>query len=140
MAYDLYAGGATTGPNAPLNPPTDSTVGTPDSFITAINAWTGSGMPQSKIVMGLPLYGYAVTPKVDMSSGINMIVAADVANVPHGDQNDEMATEPCVKGDVFVVVDVLHRWHPSFLFSQALLKLGRVSGRGATYATPLRCS
>ncbi|POW04341.1 hypothetical protein PSHT_11236 [Puccinia striiformis] len=62
MAYDLYSPSSTdlAGPNAPLfetcNDPTVKV-----SVAKAIQTWTSTGFPASKILLGLPAYGYKYT-------------------------------------------------------------------------------
>lgn len=92
MAYDIYQQGTTTGPNAPLSIPSKG--GQPYAFAQGIDSWAASGMPEGKMVMGLPLYGYATTSKVDMSAGGNMIVDA-ATTVPIGDSDDSLYADPC---------------------------------------------
>ena len=55
------------GPNAPLD---DTCSKVPNgSALKAINTWIGAGFPSSKVVLGVPAYGYAYT--VPPSSAID---------------------------------------------------------------------
>ncbi|KAH9817266.1 family 18 glycoside hydrolase [Melampsora americana] len=62
MAYDIYGPGWAkfSGPNAPLydtcNDPTNKYSGK-----AAVSTWTSTGFPASKILLGVPSYGYGYT-------------------------------------------------------------------------------
>lgn len=69
MNYDTYGGGATAGPNAPLDASSSipactqlSSQNSDDEPSTSakgsIDAWTKSGFPAERILLGVPSYGY----------------------------------------------------------------------------------
>ncbi|KAF9934584.1 hypothetical protein FBU30_001348 [Linnemannia zychae] len=91
MAYDINGSwGTVTGANAPL---------TGDSELTYTNgaqAWIDAGFPSAQINMGVPFYGRSLTTKRDMSNQQSM-QAPFMKQIPIGDNNDELWTDPCEK-------------------------------------------
>ncbi|CAG8565298.1 1057_t:CDS:2 [Paraglomus occultum] len=97
MAYDMAVDDHSnepwtkiTGPNAPFN--VTSGQGRQLSFTQSINTWLQSGMPASKIVMGVEFIGRALTATDQMSD--SQYVGRD-STVPKGDQSDALWAEPC---------------------------------------------
>ncbi|KAL0959763.1 hypothetical protein HGRIS_011453 [Hohenbuehelia grisea] len=101
MNYDVSGGLAPPGPNAPLGN-SSSTALTAEG---ALAQWTAAGFPASKILLGLPLYGYVIkssatsiqrdvykTAKVDGSSGAQTLSkAANVAGDLSGYMGSQVA-------------------------------------------------
>jgi chitinase len=49
---------ANPGPNAPLSDACNNSSQPEANAVAAVNAWTGAGFPASKLVLGVPSYGY----------------------------------------------------------------------------------
>ncbi|CAG8617124.1 4335_t:CDS:2 [Paraglomus brasilianum] len=97
MAYDMAVDDHSnepwtkiTGPNAPFN--VTAGQGRQLSFTQSANTWLKSGMPASKIVMGVEFIGHAMTATDQMSD--SQYVGRDLT-VPKGDQDDALWAEPC---------------------------------------------
>ncbi|KAG2233591.1 hypothetical protein INT48_009378 [Thamnidium elegans] len=92
MTYDINgAWNPQTGPNAPLQSSNGS------SFVSAIEAWTKSGVPANKLTGGLAFYGRSTTAKEDMSDG-NMYQDQVTGDPPKGDSFDAPYQDPyCAK-------------------------------------------
>lgn len=56
--YDVYSASATPGPNAPLGNLCGTAAQPQASAQAAVAQWTAAGFPKSKLLLGLPLYGY----------------------------------------------------------------------------------
>ncbi|KPV77337.1 glycoside hydrolase family 18 protein, partial [Rhodotorula graminis WP1] len=58
MNYDVWGASSTPGPNAPLRDDCPGSLQPGANMQSAIDTWTKAGMPASKILMGIPAYGY----------------------------------------------------------------------------------
>ncbi|KAG6910361.1 hypothetical protein DXG01_011076 [Tephrocybe rancida] len=58
MNYDVWGATATPGPNAPLGNLCGTSKQPQASAQAAFSQWTAAGFPASKLLLGLPLYGY----------------------------------------------------------------------------------
>ncbi|KAI5475768.1 glycoside hydrolase family 18 protein [Pseudohyphozyma bogoriensis] len=58
MNYDVWGASSTPGPNAPLSDACPNSNQPNANEQSAIETWTAAGMPASKILMGVPSYGY----------------------------------------------------------------------------------
>ena len=58
MNYDVWGASSTPGPNAPLSDGCHNTRQPGANAVGAISSWSKAGMPLSKLVLGLPSYGY----------------------------------------------------------------------------------
>ncbi|EJF62190.1 glycoside hydrolase family 18 protein [Dichomitus squalens LYAD-421 SS1] len=58
MNYDVWGASSTPGPNAPLGNLCGNSSLPQYSAQAALAQWTAAGFPASKLVLGLPLYGY----------------------------------------------------------------------------------
>lgn len=82
------------GPNAPLYTSTQKDA-SPYSVVQTWDAWTTAGTSPSKLVLGVPFYGYASKPKQDMTYHDSAIAPAHETR-PQGDADDELVPAlPC---------------------------------------------
>lgn len=58
MNYDVWGSSANPGPNAPLSNGCGNSLQPQANAAAAIKNWSAAGMPPSKIMLGLPAYGY----------------------------------------------------------------------------------
>ncbi|GAA5821856.1 hypothetical protein JCM11251_004747 [Rhodosporidiobolus azoricus] len=58
MNYDVWGASSTPGANAPLSNKCSGSMQPQANMASAIEKWTSAGMPASKILMGVPAYGY----------------------------------------------------------------------------------
>ncbi|KAJ2478867.1 hypothetical protein EV174_004178 [Coemansia sp. RSA 2320] len=87
MAYDINGPwNPETGPNAPFN--FQQGKGTPLSFVSAIDAWTGAGWPAKQLVAGLGFYGRSTVAQQDMTGDEQNQYQAQSHEVPPGDAED----------------------------------------------------
>jgi chitinase len=81
MNYDVWGSSADPGPNAPLADSCGNSRQPGASAAAAVRAWTAAGVPSSKLVLGLPSYGYlqrsANTVLHDRRSGMLVLTNAD---------------------------------------------------------------
>ncbi|KAF8192629.1 glycoside hydrolase [Pholiota molesta] len=58
MNYDVWGSSSKPGPNAPLYDACNNSTQPNANAVAAYNAWTAANFPASKLVLGLPSYGY----------------------------------------------------------------------------------
>ncbi|KAI9001092.1 glycoside hydrolase [Trametes punicea] len=58
MNYDTWGSSSDPGPNAPLSDSCKNSTQGSASALAAVRAWTAAGFPASKLVLGVPSYGY----------------------------------------------------------------------------------
>ncbi|THG97608.1 hypothetical protein EW026_g4420 [Hermanssonia centrifuga] len=58
MNYDTWGSSPSPGPNAPLSNACHNSTQGSASALAAVEAWTSAGFPPSKMVLGVPSYGY----------------------------------------------------------------------------------
>ncbi|KAI0770846.1 glycoside hydrolase superfamily [Irpex lacteus] len=58
MNYDTWGSSSIPGPNAPLSNACHNSTQSSASAVAAVMSWTAAGFPASKIVIGVPSYGY----------------------------------------------------------------------------------
>lgn len=58
MNYDVWGSSSTPGPNAPLANLCGNSSQPSANAASAVKAWSAAGMPRSKILLGVPAYGY----------------------------------------------------------------------------------
>ncbi|KAI0375555.1 glycoside hydrolase [Pilatotrama ljubarskyi] len=58
MNYDTWGSSTTPGPNAPLSDACGNSTQENASALAALQTWTAAGFPASKLVLGVPSYGY----------------------------------------------------------------------------------
>ncbi|GAA5916176.1 glycoside hydrolase family 18 protein [Sporobolomyces salmoneus] len=72
MNYDVWGASSTPGPNAPLSDACPNSMQPNANMVSAVKSWTDAGMPASKILMGVPAYGY-----ISSSSATSLIHKRD---------------------------------------------------------------
>ncbi|GAA5895066.1 hypothetical protein JCM6882_008275 [Rhodosporidiobolus microsporus] len=93
MNYDVWGASSTPGPNAPLSNKCSGSLQPNANMASAISQWTAAGMPASKILMGVPAYGY-----ISSSTATSLIHKRDdvpttglsnrhLANIVHEERN-----------------------------------------------------
>ncbi|KAF9194749.1 hypothetical protein BGZ51_007978 [Haplosporangium sp. Z 767] len=91
MAYDINGSWSTvTGANAPLSG------SGPLTYINGAQAWIDAGFPAEQINMGVPFYGRSLIAENDMTR-TQSIASPFVKEIPIGDNNDGLWTDPCEK-------------------------------------------
>lgn len=65
MNYDVWGASENPGPNAPLDNACGNSLQPGASAKAGIDQWANAGMPLSKIVLGLPAYGYVSQSSAD---------------------------------------------------------------------------
>lgn len=58
MNYDTWGSSSTPGSNAPLSNACHNSTQSSSSAVAGVMSWTSAGFPASKIVLGVPSYGY----------------------------------------------------------------------------------
>lgn len=61
MNYDVWGSSSTPGPNAPLANLCGNSTQPTANAAAGVKAWSAAGMPRSKILLGIPAYGYINT-------------------------------------------------------------------------------
>jgi chitinase len=83
MTYDIHGtADRYTDFNAPLYLPRESSPQTELSVNAAVKAWLAKGFPSSKMVMGVPFYGYIYTDVKDGKDGLFQRFA-DCSSIPY---------------------------------------------------------
>ncbi|KAJ1896384.1 hypothetical protein LPJ66_004023 [Kickxella alabastrina] len=94
MQYDINgAWNPETGPNGPFD--FEQGKGTPFSFVSAIDAWTGNGWPANQLTGGVAFYGRSTTATVDMTLDPENQYQAQSKVVPLGDSDDAEWLDVC---------------------------------------------
>ncbi|KIK42540.1 glycoside hydrolase family 18 protein [Suillus luteus UH-Slu-Lm8-n1] len=65
MNYDTFQAATPPGPNAPLYDGCGSSSQPSQNAVAGYNAWTSTGFPANKIVLGIPGYGYVTNVGID---------------------------------------------------------------------------
>ncbi|KIY49336.1 glycoside hydrolase family 18 protein [Fistulina hepatica ATCC 64428] len=65
MNYDVWGASENPGPNAPLYDACHNSSQPDASAVAGYNAWTSAGFPASKLVLGVPSYGYISKSSAD---------------------------------------------------------------------------
>ncbi|KAG6810346.1 hypothetical protein H0H92_012239 [Tricholoma furcatifolium] len=100
MNYDVHVASSTPGPNAPLGEPSETFTEPPQlSARTAFIQWTSAGFPASKLLLGLPLYGYvSESTATVLADGSRREPFLDLIGHPHG--QEMTATRSVGAGDL----------------------------------------
>ncbi|KAJ1795705.1 hypothetical protein LPJ59_004191, partial [Coemansia sp. RSA 2399] len=100
MQYDINgAWNNVTGPNAPFN--FEEGKGLQDSFVSAIDAWTGAGWPANQINAGLAFYGRSTIALEDMTADPTNQYQPQSTTIPQGDEEDATWPDPCTQVSTF---------------------------------------
>lgn len=93
MAYDVSGSWMEkSGPNAPLK----SDPSRYDSSVTqSVSAWHKAGIPNNKIVLGIPFYGTALKTERAVTLKTRMYVPLAKPSAIQGDKYDESNADPC---------------------------------------------
>ncbi|ORX57599.1 hypothetical protein DM01DRAFT_1334193 [Hesseltinella vesiculosa] len=93
MVYDLAGSwNPVSGANSPLAADKDDSM----SVTSAVQAWSSAGIPKSKLVVGVPFYGYLAKVNQPITAATGEHVKFDTS-VPQiqGDQYDTKSADPC---------------------------------------------
>ncbi|KAF9074347.1 glycoside hydrolase family 18 protein [Rhodocollybia butyracea] len=80
MNYDVFQSSSTPGPNAPLSDACGTASLPQYSAQAALSQWTSAGFPASKILLGLPLYGYVSNSSATALQGSFVDPSNDIKN------------------------------------------------------------
>ncbi|KAI4527956.1 glycoside hydrolase [Schizophyllum commune Loenen D] len=124
MNYDVSGASAHPGPNAPLGNLCGTSSHPEASAQAAVKQWTGAGFPASKLMLGVPYYGY-VSQSSDTSLTGSFAPnkhAVTNAEVTNGAQESKKqagngATKEAAKQPVTVKADLSSYWGQQVAFS-----------------------
>ncbi|KAH8828170.1 glycoside hydrolase [Flagelloscypha sp. PMI_526] len=151
MNYDVWGASSTPGPNAPYGNLCGTSQQPTANMRAAITQWTNAGFPASKLLLGLPLYGYVSNSKKTVLTGsFAPEVNEDSSNYLVKPQLDDSGrttwlngAHPRAKdGDVRVMADLRSYYGQQIAFKD-ILKSGALqrnadntysAGGGFTYA------
>ncbi|KAF8814370.1 glycoside hydrolase [Phlegmacium glaucopus] len=93
MNYDVSGASANPGPNAPLGDLCGTSKQPQATAKSAFHQWTAAGMPASKILLGLPLYGYVSKSTATKLSG-TYVPLEDIPRISHARQRPSDNMKP----------------------------------------------
>lgn len=82
-----------TGPNSPLNKAGSDKYDT--SVVQSVQGWSSAGIPNEKLIVGLPFYGTALKTSRAITSASGLYVKLANPSTVKGDDYDEMGADPC---------------------------------------------
>ncbi|KAG6890137.1 hypothetical protein C0995_011430 [Termitomyces sp. Mi166 len=103
MNYDVWGASATPGPNAPLGNPCGTSKRPQANAQAALKQWTAAGFPASKLLLGLPLYGYVSKSSKTVLTGSSL---SSSDTLPPAWSNDPNLPSSFQIGDVGITNDV----------------------------------
>ncbi|GAA5811790.1 hypothetical protein MFLAVUS_005233 [Mucor flavus] len=94
MSYDVSGSWMEqTGPNSPLNKAGSDKYDT--SVVQSVQGWSSAGIPNEKLIVGLPFYGTALKTSRAITSASGLYVKLANPSTVKGDEYDEMGADPC---------------------------------------------
>ncbi|KAF7978942.1 hypothetical protein HWV62_44159 [Athelia sp. TMB] len=131
MNYDVNSSSPHPGPNAPLGNKGGHSSQPNDTAIGSFKQWTDAGCPASKLLLGLPLYGYVsksnATALSDIVESNDKLVGADLSR-QHAISNVRDDVEGKAMGD-------LNKWYGQQIPFRAILAGGALQkSSDGTYA------
>ncbi|KAF9027394.1 glycoside hydrolase [Hymenopellis radicata] len=121
MNYDVNGSSSTPGPNAPLGIQCGTSHRPELNAVAALAQWSRAGMPPSKMLLGLALYGYVSRSSATKLSG---------SSAP--DTNAARVRSPASMRGLDRPQDLSQWWGQQVAFGQ-LVKAGAVKKQGGVY-------
>ncbi|KAJ7578635.1 glycoside hydrolase family 18 protein [Mycena floridula] len=145
MNYDVWGATSTPGPNAPLGNLCGTSTQPEASAEAALAQWKAAGFPASKIVLGLPLYGYVSQSSkttlsnslVEPSSDMVLLQKSDGSkkflNIAHPRNKDvQIANKPDAK---IAAIANLQSWYGQQIPFSSIVSAGAlVKGSNGNYS------
>lgn len=123
MNYDVFSASSNPGPNAPLGNLCGTSSQPSASACAAFAQWTRAGMPASKLLLGLPLYGHV------SKSSKNKLSGSSVHNTAVGAGHPRARICGAQTGKNAPVGDLSGMWGKQIAFGQ-LLNMGALKSKG----------
>ncbi|PPQ71398.1 hypothetical protein CVT26_011113 [Gymnopilus dilepis] len=111
MNYDIFGASEHPGPNAPLGDLCGSSSQPQSSAAAALAQWKKAGMPASKILLGLPTYGY-VSKSTDKKLSGSSVPSSIFRNGAHPKFANKLPHATAPQGDLSAL------WGQQIAFSQ----------------------
>uniref|UniRef100_A0A8H8CJU2 Chitinase n=1 Tax=Psilocybe cubensis TaxID=181762 RepID=A0A8H8CJU2_PSICU len=124
MNYDVFTSSSHPGPNAPLSDACGTSRQPQATAEAAFKQWTRAGMPASKLLLGLPLYGY-VSKSTDKKLSGSFAPSGRILNVAHPKSKRPISLSGAAG-------DLSKLWGQQIAFCQ-LVEAGALEKRGEHY-------
>ncbi|KAJ7094645.1 glycoside hydrolase [Mycena belliarum] len=109
MNYDVWGSSQTPGPNAPLYDACNNSSQPDGNAVAAFKAWTAAGFPASKLVLGVPAYGY-----LSQSNATRLRTRGSPANVRLVGDGDQIQFRGLLKQGALVRTPARDNFGPVF--------------------------